>query len=597
MSRAAPTHPDEDRIALDYGLRAQVRLLPYALGFFGIGLPVYVWAALAVMSVPMLGFNLLLFAGLWLAFFLLKPGLAAEGATETLAPGQIETRLRRQWLCGGLWSLGLLAVSLSAMHSGPEAAVLLIVCAGAATGVVFFSAPVLIFLLTLGPLAMAGPIIALNALHQDEGQFPLAHMVTAGLSLSLAFGLVLNRHLRQHYLLEYRQLKLLLDREQALKVRDELSHAQMAMMQTLSREVISGLRGLEQNLSRSLSLMVRAPAQRQPVEQALATAGHIRDMIVTTVDDGSIRQGHLDVVAVPFAADALLKDVSAAFAPLAKARGLEYRLDLPPEPLTGAICADPQRLRQIVSHLLANAIGYTPSGRVSLSLMPPVDGFIRIEVADTGPGLDEAELARAFAPFERIRRTSSGHPGAGVGLNLSRALAELMGGRLEAWSAPGLGSRFWVDLPFDPHAVLSEPETPVIPAPEVADPGMQTVLLLSDDALEAAQLRDRLEQLGHRCLNARTRARALSLAEKGSIDAFLMVSAPPEDLSLPGQRAKLEAWLARLRQTQTATRLKILALLPEGGQAESLSELGVRPLLAPFSAEVLQRALIRTDVD
>lgn len=586
-----------DRIALDYGLRAQVRLLPYALGFFGIGLPVYIWSALLFIPPLMIGLNICLFAVLWLAFFLMKPALKVEGATETLEPERIDTRLRQQWLCGGLWALGLLVISLNVAGSGPAAIVFLIVCAGAAAGIIFFSAPILIFLLTLGPMAMAGPIIALHTLPAGDGAKSLAHLVTAGLSLALAFGLVLNRHLREHYLLEYRQLKLSLDREQMLKTRDELSHAQMALMQTLSHEVASAMRGLELTLSQSLSLLARAPAPKKQVEQALTTVSQVLDMVTNTVDDGTARSGRLSVAPEPLNLVALTEELRANFSLIARAKGLEFQLFLPtPLPQKGAVIADPKRVRQILTHLLTNAVTYTVSGRITLRCHTASEGFVRLEVTDTGPGLTEAELSQAFIPFARILRTSSGHAGTGLGLSLSRTLAELMGGRLEAQSTPGLGSQFILDLPFDSQAEAPLTDTT---EPETAfeSPTSQTILLLADSPLEGAQLRNLLEEMGHRCLSAKSRTRALSLAQQGRLHACLIATGTFENLSLPQNRDRQDAYFKRLRETQTETRLKILALLPDGEQAEVLRDMGIVPLLGPVSSAELTRALIQSDAE
>src|SRR5690606_38189463 len=134
-------------------------------------------------------------------------------------------------------------------------------------------------------------------------------------------------------------------------------------------------------------------------------------------------------------------------------------------------------------------------GRIELRAFKPAPDRVRFEIADTGPGLTADELAKAFEPFERVDRTGAGVPGAGIGLALSRRLAELMGGALSADSAPGVGSRFWLDLPWDESA-----ETPEAPAAQGEDaerrgPGLR-ILVAEDDQLNAAMLRAVLEQLG-----------------------------------------------------------------------------------------------------
>ncbi|UDF04474.1 HAMP domain-containing sensor histidine kinase [Asticcacaulis sp. AND118] len=577
----APTH---EQIVLDYGLKAQVRLLPYALAFFAIGLPVYIWGAHYFMSALQIAVNLALFACVWAAFFFLKPSLKAD---SQITRQSLNVRLRRQWLCGGLWALSLLVASLNSIGAGAAAQVFATICAGAAVGVIFFSAPVLLFLLTLAPLAMAGPILALNLTH-PEGQW--TGLVTGGLAMALALGLIMNRHLQEHYRLAFEQLRTAQERETALTARDALTRDQMALMQTLSREVATGLRSVEQTLIQGLSHLSRAPAPRHYVDSARSEIEHLLGLITTTLDDDEARSGHMTLDLRPLDIEGLIRHVAAGFHDMAATKGLDLTLTLPALPETGAAIGDGPRVEQILSHLLANAIQYTPKGKVEVKLLPPAEGRLRVEVVDSGPGLEADELTRAFLPHERVTRTSAGYSGAGLGLHLSKRLAELMQGDVGAQSTPDVGSKFWIDLPFDaaaraPRPVI-EPEAPV----QEAAPGLK-VMLVSNDSLRSVQLRDTLEGLGHRCLTATTRHRAVSLAAKGEIDAVLIATGAFEDLDNDANRQKVAEWLERLRSTQEQEKLNILALLPDGQQAEPLSELGVRPLLMPQSEDALRRAL------
>lgn len=583
-------HPDaevtlsQDQIALDYGLKAQVRLLPYALGFFAMGLPAYIWGATYFMTPLKIVLNIALFTCVWAAFFFIKPSLKSdEGPTRH----SLNVRLRRQWLCGALWALSLLVASVSCIGGGQAAQVFATICAGAAVGIIFFSVPVLLFLLTLAPLAMAGPILALNLTHPDGAWTGL---VTGGLVMALALGLIMNRHLQEHYQLAFAQIRTLEERKAALTARDALTHDQMALMQTLSREIATGLRSVDQTLGQGLSHLSRAPAPRHYVESARGEIEHLLGLITTTLDAGEARSGQMLLELKPLDLDGLLREVTAGFQDMATAKGLDLTLNLPPPLENGAAIGDASRVQQILSHLLANAIQYTPRGKVEVKRLPPMDGRLRLEVVDSGPGLEPEELHRAFLPHERIARTSAGYSGAGLGLNLSRRLAELMGGEVGAQSTPDVGSKFWIDLPYDPVAVAPHPveETDLILQEPVS--GLK-VMLVSNDSLRSVELRDTLEGLGHRCLTATTRPRAVSLAAKGDIDAVLIATGAFEDLANAANRQKVAEWLERLRATQAREALTILALLPDGQQAEPLSEMGVRPLLMPQSEDALRRAL------
>ncbi|WP_343684488.1 HAMP domain-containing sensor histidine kinase [Asticcacaulis sp.] len=574
----------DDQIVLDYGLRAQVRLLPYALGFFATGLPAYIWGANYFMSPLEIALNIALFACVWAAFFLLKPSLKTD---ECPTRHSLNVRLRRQWLCGALWALSLLVASLSCIGGGQAAQVFATLCAGGAVGIIFFSAPVLLFLLTLAPLAMAGPILALNLTHPD-GEW--TGLVTGGLAMALALGLIMNRHLQEHYHLTFAQRRTLEEREAALTARDSLTRDQMALMQTLSREIATGLRSVDQTLGQGLSHLSRAPAPRHFVESARSEIEHLLGLITTTLDEDEARSGQMILDPRPLDLEGLIRHVTAGFHDMADAKGLDLTLTLPPSQNTGAAIGDAVRVEQILSHLLANAIQYTPKGKVEVKLLPPADGRLRLEVVDSGPGLEADELHRAFLPHERIARTSAGYSGAGLGLNLSRRLAELMHGEVGAQSTPDVGSKFWIDLPYDATAAVPRP----VGAPETDVPepvrGLK-VMLISNDSLRSVELRDTLEGLGHRCLTATTRPRAVSLAAKGDIDAVLIATGAFEDLDNDSHRQKLSEWLERLRATQARENLAILALLPDGQQAEPLSALGVRPLLLPQSEDALRRAL------
>jgi len=111
------------------------------------------------------------------------------------------------------------------------------------------------------------------------------------------------------------------------------------------------------------------------------------------------------------------------------------------------VSADRQRLKQVLLNLVANAIKYNnEGGTVAVSCEPVEPDQLRIHVRDTGPGIRPEDLNQLFVPFERLGAERSDIEGAGVGLALSRRLAEAMGGTLSVSSAYGEGSRFTVQL-------------------------------------------------------------------------------------------------------------------------------------------------------
>ena len=130
----------------------------------------------------------------------------------------------------------------------------------------------------------------------------------------------------------------------------------------------------------------------------------------------------------------------------AQARQAGLSLTLPDGPLP-AVRADPQRLRQVLTNLVSNAIKYNrPGGWVHVTVHA-ADGMVLFQIEDNGFGLDADQLSRLFRPFDRLGAERSNVTGTGLGLTLSLQLARAMGGTIDVRSAPGEGSCFTLRLP------------------------------------------------------------------------------------------------------------------------------------------------------
>ncbi len=109
--------------------------------------------------------------------------------------------------------------------------------------------------------------------------------------------------------------------------------------------------------------------------------------------------------------------------------------------------AEPRRLRQVLLNLLSNAMKYNvPEGHISLRAETS-PSHVRLLVEDTGLGIDPAQQAQVFEPFQRLGRENSMIQGTGIGLSLCLEFARLMNGQMGLHSEPGVGSRFWIELP------------------------------------------------------------------------------------------------------------------------------------------------------
>ena len=490
-------------------LDAQAALLPYALAAFAVGMPFLGWTAARADNAAWLGVCLAQFALNWAMFYVALSWLRREpGRHEDLA-----TRAPLHVLCGLLWAVGLAQVAVIADNAGPAREALLLLSLCGALLCFFFTAPHRLSLLVVGPAAALPSLWMLNS---NPGSEAIADAAEGAAALAFALAFIANHMLRQHFAMAAERESLAADRAEALSRAEALAKSKSDLLATLSHEVRSGLSGVVHVLAAASSAGARSRPSREQLNAALEAARDLAAVLDATLDSETAEQGRLRLDMQTFAPVQLAREAVLLAQPLAAAKGLELTVETHLG-AGGAVAADPVRTRQILAALIANAVKYTLRGRVALKILSSGDR-VRFEVVDTGPGLTPEMLDRAFEPFQRIEATCAGVPGAGLGLSLSRRLARLMGGEVAGESALGVGSRFWLELPFDP-ALSAE-------APPPATGGRTLrVLAAEPDALHAALLRATLEQLGHGMLHAQDGRRALDLLNLGDVDLVLVSGA------------------------------------------------------------------------
>jgi CheY-like chemotaxis protein len=203
------------------------------------------------------------------------------------------------------------------------------------------------------------------------------------------------------------------------------------------------------------------------------------------------------------------------------AAGHTLRLDLSPGPIP--VLADPERLSQVVTNLLSNAIRYTPrQGHITVRAGADGDEAM-VSVSDDGVGLAAADLDRVFEMFAQVG--GPGSEGLGIGLALVRGIAELHGGRAEARSdGPGLGSEFRVTVPLAIGTTEAMDGAPSVPRPAAG----RRVLVVDDNVDAATMMAALLEMHGHQVLVAHDAAAALAAHQRFATDVALL------DIGLPG---------------------------------------------------------------
>lgn len=185
-------------------------------------------------------------------------------------------------------------------------------------------------------------------------------------------------------------------------------------------------------------------SQRHSVDQIMAGGRHLLALIEDLLDHSSVTAANVELAPVDVRAE--MADALAMCAPLAAEKSLTVELETRDHPLWAM--GDRRRLKQVLLNLISNAIKYNrPSGSITLTAAADGDEEVRIEVSDTGIGMTEAQLARLFTPFERLDAARHGIQGNGLGLAVTKALTEAMGGTIEVAAAPRAGAVFTVRLP------------------------------------------------------------------------------------------------------------------------------------------------------
>jgi len=343
--------------------------------------------------------------------------------------------------------------------------------------------------------------------------------------------------------------------ELAVRGREDAERASRAKSDFLSRmshELRTPLNAIL-GFGQLLELDPLTEDQRESVGHVLKAGGHLLALIDEVLEISRIEAGALRLSLEPVALADAVGDVVALVAPLAAERDIELDVDAGAERRVH-VRADLQRVKQVLLNLLSNAIKYNRhGGRVTVRVHPREDGRVGVVVSDTGHGLRADQLERAFNPFERLGADGATE-GTGLGLVLSRSLAEAMGGELTAASEPGRGADFTLLLDAAAPPVAPEPAAigpaagTVVPRPPAAK---RTRVLCVEDNPSNLRLVERvLARAGVEVLAAPQGRLGIELARRHAPDLVLL------DLDLPDIGG--ESVLASLAEDPATARIPVL---------------------------------------
>jgi PAS domain S-box-containing protein len=287
---------------------------------------------------------------------------------------------------------------------------------------------------------------------------------------------------------------------------------------TMSHEIRTPMNGVIGMLT-VLQQSDLAPIHREQADVALKSATHLLHILNDILEVSRLEAGQVSLVLRDFAPRVLANEVTELFSRGVVREGVELTLMIRPD-VPGLVNADEDRLRQILTNFVGNAVKFTEAGKIEIEVdYRPDSECLLIAVKDTGIGISPETCKRLFGRFVQAdASTTRRFGGTGLGLAICRQYADLMNGRIGVESEEGRGSRFWLEVP----APVGQGVPPHVDEPEMPESRPLRLLVAEDNETNQRVIAALLGSFGHSFTLVSDGAQAVAAVSSGDFDAILM---------------------------------------------------------------------------
>lgn len=337
---------------------------------------------------------------------------------------------------------------------------------------------------------------------------------------------------------------------------EKSNNAKSEFLSSMSHELRTPLNAVL-GFSQLMQLNPKVPLQpqhRDSVDQIMKAGNYLLELINEILELSRIEAGRVSLSVEEINPNDVIAECLAYIEPLAQKHGITVDTNVSMQG-SYTLNTDRTRFKQVLLNLLSNAVKYnSEDGQVTFTVRSMGGGLVRFSVTDTGPGIAVEDQPKIFEPFTRLGVETGNIEGTGIGLTISRKLAELMGGELNFESAPGIGSTFWLELPGTEagHGPSQSQTTSAEEIPEMPV-GAHKVLYVEDNPDNLSLMEQVIEMVdGVELISAHTGELGIEMAEIHLPSAILM------DINLPGING--DEAMKRLREMDETKDIPIIAV-------------------------------------